>query len=102
MRMRSVECSTKSGVLTPSSCHRQDCLCSLMVILFQPTFRQFFSPSEKLAKIETTTHKIGAYLEKADAESWWKSWLGEAQNYANPADVEAQLLEGVCGWVGEE
>ena len=61
-----------------------------------------YLPPEKLAKIETTTHKIGAYLEKADAESWWKSWLGEVQKYANPADVEAQPLEGVCGWEGGE
>lgn len=55
---------------------------------------------EKLAKIKATTQKIGAYLDKAGAASWWNSWFCEAQKYANHVDVEPQILEGecVCMW----
>jgi len=58
------------------------------------SLRQCFDP-EQLGKIEVTIRKIGAYLGKAGAASWWKLWLDDARKYVKPS--EPQALEGTYG-----
>ncbi len=44
--------------------------------------RPCFDP-EQLGKIESTIRKVGAYLDKVGAASWWKSFLEDARKYWN-------------------
>ena len=47
---------------------------------------------QDLKKLESTVQKTSAYLEKAGASTWWKSWLQDAWTHAEPST--SQLLEG--------
>ncbi len=60
---------------------------SLKPKVLQPSF-----DLEHLGKVKATIRKIGGYLDKAGAASWWSSWLDEAQKYAKSS--EPQEIEG--------
>ena len=40
--------------------------------------------------MEATIRKIGDYLDKADAASWWKSLFEDAQKYMQPSEPHAR------------
>ena len=48
---------------------------------------------EHIGKIEATVRKIGAYLDKAGAMSWWNLWLEHARKCVEPS--EPQDMEGI-------
>ena len=45
-----------------------------------------------IKKLEATLNKASAYLDKANALSWWNAWLQHAQEMTTPS--EPQELEG--------
>lgn len=49
--------------------------------VFHPCF-----DADVLKKLETTIKKVSAYLERADAASWWETWLKEAQQNVTPSE----------------
>jgi hypothetical protein len=40
-----------------------------------------FIEPEELEKLQVTIRKLGAYLEKAGADQWWKQWLKSAHAF---------------------
>lgn len=64
--------------------------CSFPKLECQPLAFSPFYESENLDKLDTTLGKISAYLEKADANQWWRSWLSNARSLceAEPAPTE--------------
>lgn len=55
--------------------------------VFGPSFDQ-----DVVNKVETTIKKLGAYLDRAGAASWWQVWLRTAQN--NIAPSQPKEIEG--------
>ena len=49
--------------------------------------------SEGLSKLETTTRKVGAYLDRANANAWWKAWLEKARQHT--VHEEPKPIEGI-------
>lgn len=54
--------------------------------------KPYFDP-ENLKKLESTLRKVSAYLDRAGAADWWKSWIVDAKNYTNP--LEPVTMEGL-------
>lgn len=52
----------------------------------------YYDP-DKLKKLEATLTKAAVYLDKANAASWWKSWMQHAQK--NITHLEPQDLQGI-------
>ena len=57
--------------------------------IIQPNF-----DADDLKKLESMLQKINAYLDKAGASKWWKTWLEKAWNQVGPSDT--QPLHGNC------
>ena len=52
----------------------------------------FFDP-DSLKKMETTLRKVSAYLDKANAAEWWKTWMADAKKNTTiqiPGDLEGK------------
>ena len=45
-----------------------------------------FYDLDYLKKLESTVKKASAYLDKANASSWWNSWIYEAQHNTVPSE----------------
>lgn len=52
-----------------------------------------FFDAETLGKIETTVAKVGAYLDRAGASSWWNSWFDKARKFTDRTDP--QVMQGI-------
>ncbi len=59
-----------------------------------PLVLQPFFDEDGITKLEATIRKIGGYLDKADAASWWTTWLQCARKQTSR--VPPQKLRGVC------
>ena len=53
-----------------------------------------FYDSETFEKFKTTVEKVGAFLNKAGATSWWKSRFDKARKFTGHTDP--QMLQGIC------
>ncbi len=60
--------------------------------LVDPKELQPFLDGDILSKIETTIKKIGGYLEKGGAASWWTEWFRSARIHTS--HTEPQELNG--------
>lgn len=58
-----------------------------------PLVLQPFFDEDGLSKLAATIKKIEAYLDKADAASWWRTWLEHAKQQTT--HVQAQQLRGM-------
>ena len=53
---------------------------------FQPRLLSPCFDPEILKRLESTVHKISAYLDKAGTSTWWAGWLDTAKNHTNPQE----------------
>ena len=59
-----------------------------------PLVLQPFFDEDGLSKLAATVKKIEAYLDKAHAASWWRTWLEHASQQTT--HVQAKPLRGMC------
>ena len=58
-----------------------------------PKVLQPFYDEESLCKLEATIRKISAYLDRANANSWWMDWLEKVRQHT--VHEQAKPIQGV-------